>query len=182
MWIDEELPPELADKLRDLGARGDALAREDESGPAAIALFREALSLVPEPKEDYLVTTWLLVAIGDTAYLDGDLATAAEAFRKVGHCEGWHTNPFTWLRRGQIAFDTGDMDQALGDLASAFMLGGYEIFDSVDDQYPIFALGHLRPPVPAVEHRLAIYHKKETNDEPELPGEKPAQRPWWKVW
>ncbi|MCX6855506.1 MAG: hypothetical protein NTV80_11455 [Verrucomicrobia bacterium] len=172
----------------ELGARGDELAKSDDSGSAAIAVFREALDIVPEPKEQYLVTTWLLAAIGDTAFLDGDLEIAAKAFQDIGRCDGWLDNAFIWLRRGQVAYENGDLKLASQGLASAFMLGGYDIFDSVDDKYPAFVLSQMRPPVPAVHHRLAVFHMNEEDcsdteatEEPSLDADA-LKRPWWKVW
>lgn len=188
MWIDEELTPQIASRLIELGAKGDELAKSDDSGAAAIAVFREALDTVPDPKEQYLVTTWLLAAIGDTAFLDGDLETATKAFQDIGRCEGWHTNAFILLRRGQVAFESGDLKQASNNLAAAFMLEGYDVFDSVDDKYPAFVLSQMRPPVPAVDHRLAVFHMNEEDCSDTEAAEEPSldlaaqKRPWWKVW
>ena len=54
-------------------------------------------------------------------------------------------NPFIWLRRGQVYFELGDTRLAEDGLASAFMLGGREIFSGQDPKYAAFILPKLRP-------------------------------------
>ena len=177
MWTDKDLPPEIVARIEPLCAEGDALAHRGQA-TEAIQKFSEAFLLLPVPPHRWMAATWILIAIGDTAFLAGDMRTAGEALREISLCEGWHANPFVWLRRGQVAYELGDMKKASDGLASAFMLGGYAIFDREDDKYPEFLLPQMAAPVPPVPHRLAHLHKPD--DEP-APGP-PPKRPWWKFW
>lgn len=179
-----ELPPELHANIRELCSAGDALAGAELTGEA-ISKFEAAFELLPDPKEQWSAATWILVAIGDTHYLAGNLDSAAAAFRRVSFCPGWSDNAFIRLRRGQIALDLGDERQAVNELASAFMLGGYDIFDEVDDRYPTFVLSQMRSPMPPIPHRLACLHPdaaEASSLESEVPQPENASKPWWKVW
>ena len=56
-------------------------------------------------------------------------------------------NPLIWLRRGQVYFELGDVPLADGCLASAYMLGGKEIFDRQDPKYMDYISNKLKEPV-----------------------------------
>lgn len=178
MWIDETLDKQIYERAKALCADGEKLADNKRSNEA-ILKFQEALSLLPEPKNQWLAATWILTAIGDTALSKNDLPGATEAFRQLALGNGWFENPFIRLRRGQIAYENGDLDLASKELAAAFRLGGYDIFDSVDDKYPKFALSKMSPPDPPVDHRLACFHMQ--NEEPVTEKDK-QEKPWWKIW
>jgi hypothetical protein len=167
MWLDNDLPPGIASRIQPLCKEGDRLA---EAQPElAIARYREALEILPEPKQQWLAATWILTAIGDTAYGAGDLALAQASFQGIDTFKGWHANPFIRLRRGQVAFDTGDMESAANELACAFMAGGYGILETADEKYARFVLSRLLPPVPPEDHPLARFHLT-------------PKKPWWKPW
>ena len=172
----EDLPGDIAQKVDELCLRGNKLA-EAEQEDEAVRMFQEAYGLLPAPVERWYAATWIQIAIGDVAYLRGDLDAAAEAFNKMGQFEGWHDNPFVRLRRGQVALDFGDTQKATNELAAAFMLGGYEIFDAEDDKYAEFVLSKLLPPEPPVDHPLARFHLEP--DKIDIPVER---KPWWRFW
>ncbi|WP_009966140.1 tetratricopeptide repeat protein [Verrucomicrobium spinosum] len=174
----DDLPSDIAQKVDALCLRGNELA-EAEQDDEAICTFQEAYSLLPEPVERWYAATWIQVAIGDTAFIRGDLNGAAEAFQKLAQLRGWLDNPFVRMRRGQVALELGDPEMAANELAAAFMLGGYEIFDSEDDKYAEFALSKLLPPVPPVDHPLARFHLHPDSTDEE--GNHPeAKKPWWR--
>lgn len=159
MWIDSNLPPEVVSRIEPLCAAGDQLVDGREFG-LAIQMFREALEILPSPPHQWVAATWILTAIGDTAYYAGDLDTAEATFREITtQCRGWQGSPIIALRRGQIAYDRGDMPLAADCLASAFIMSGYDILTTVEEKYASFVLGQLDAPVPPMEHPLAKFHR-----------------------
>jgi hypothetical protein len=156
MWLDDDLPPEIVPRLEALCREAESLA--EESPDLGIAKFDEAFELLPEPREQWLSATWILIAIGDIQYLWGRLSEARETFASLVHFEGWHDNQFVHLRRGQIAYDFGNFEIAANELALAFMAGGYEILETADEKYAEFILSKLRSPEPPIDHPLARFH------------------------
>ncbi len=167
MWLDEDLPADIAARIEPICTLGNSLSNENPS--LAIKKLREAFEILPEPREQWLAGTWILTVIGDIAYLSGNLDLAYESFYQIDLFEGWHDNPFIRLRRGQVSFDKGDFKNAENELAFAFMAGGYSILEHEDDKYAEFVLSKLLPPKLPVIHRLARYHLRE-------------QKQWWKFW
>ena len=92
---------------------------------------------------------WLFVAIGDSFYLAGDYESARVALNRAQLFDDSRENPFIWLRRGQVYFELGDTKLMDDCLASAYMLGGDEIFDGEDPKYAAYILPKL-----AAERRL----------------------------
>jgi len=158
MWIDEDLPKAVVETIEPLCADGEELSEQGKPREA-IEKFSEAFKLLPKPPHQWLAATWILTAIGDTAFLAGDMKTAGAAFGEIGLCEGWLDNPFIRLRRGQVAFEAGDFKRASNELASAFIIERYEIFEREDQKYAEFILAQLRPPEPPVNLPLARFHR-----------------------
>lgn len=181
MWIDEDLPKSIADAIQPLCDKGEELGKQGQSREA-IEKFSEAFKLLPKPPHQWLAATWILTAIGDTAFLAGDMRTAGAAFGEVGLCEGWHDNPFIRLRRGQVAFEAGDLRQASNELASAFIIERYGIFEREDQKYAEFILAQLDPPVPPVDHPLARFHRKPQGAQDEAGDAHGNAKPWWRFW
>jgi tetratricopeptide (TPR) repeat protein len=91
-----ELPSSVADQITALCAEGDALA-ERSKFEEAIAKYNLAWALLPEPKNDWNASTWLLAAIGDACLLAGYFASGAEAFAYALRCPDGVGNPFIHL-------------------------------------------------------------------------------------
>ena len=179
---DQDLPADIAQNVDSLCLKGNELA-DAERDHEAIRVFREAYSLLPEPVERWHAATWIQVAIGDTAFLAGDLKTASEALQILATLPGWIDNPFVRLRRGQVALDTGQTELAIDELAAAFMLGGYSIFDAEDDKYAEFVLSKMLPPVPPLDHPLARFHlQPESDSSLEEVRNTCATKSWWRFW
>jgi tetratricopeptide (TPR) repeat protein len=134
---ESQLPPHIAAEIDAASERGNVLAEAGDFD-AAIAEYRAALALVPEPRENWEASTWLLTAIGDVHFLAGRLDEAREAFREVMHCGGAIGTPFIHLRRGQIFFEAGELEHAASELMCAYMGDGAEIFEGEDPKYLAF--------------------------------------------
>lgn len=124
-------------RLTDLCAEGDALA-EQTSYAEALGRYGEAWGLIPEPKENWNASTWVLAAIGDACFLMGDFAETRKALEFAMHCPEAIGNPFLHLRLGQALYEQGEEDRAADELIRAYMGAGSEIFSDDDPKYLSF--------------------------------------------
>jgi hypothetical protein len=93
---------------------------------------------VPEPKNEWEASTWLLAAIADTCFAGGWHTSARKALDYAMTCPGALGNPFLHLRRGEVALEQGEEDVAADELMRAYMLEGIEIFAREDPKYLAF--------------------------------------------
>jgi len=129
-----ELDDATYDQITDLSEAGNERADAGDLD-GALALFRQAWDLVPEPKQDWEAATWILAAIGDVSFLKGDFTKTRDALQFAMHCPDAIGNPFLHLRLGQAQLELGDEDRAADELMRAFMGAGHEIFDNDDPKY-----------------------------------------------
>ncbi len=129
-----ELPPEVFAQVEAHCAAGDAHAAEDRYDEA-LSEFRRAWELVPEPREDWAVTLWLLGALGDVHYLRGAFADGKNALADaVAVFPEAKDDPFVCLRLGQCHLELGDRAAAQDWLERAGQLDG-DIFEEEDPKY-----------------------------------------------
>ncbi len=148
--------PELDDaiyaEIVRLSKSGDDLAAEARY-EAAVAEYNEAWELVPEPKNTWEASTWILAAIADACFLMGKHESARRALEYAMGCPNGLGNPFLHLRLGQVLFEEGEKDAAADELMRAYMGGGAEVFDEDDPKYFEFlktrATGMPRKATPA---------------------------------
>jgi tetratricopeptide (TPR) repeat protein len=124
-------------QLSDLCAAGDLAADQGRYGEA-LASYGEAWHLIPEPKQDWNASTWVLAAIGDACFLTGDFAESRKALEFAMHCPEAIGNPFLHLRLGQALLEQGEEDRAADELIRVYMGAGKEIFDADDPKYLAF--------------------------------------------
>lgn len=134
---DDELPDATYRHIKDLCAEGDALANR-HAFREAVEIYQEALQLVPEPKEEWQASTWILAAIGDALFLWGEYDYALRALQDAMICPGGLGNPFLHLRLGQAQFELGEHDRAADELMRAYMGAGEEIFSTENPKYRAF--------------------------------------------
>ncbi len=132
-----ELPDGIHEEIVRLSKAGDALAAERRF-EEALAKYAAALSLLPEPKEDWEAATWLFVAAGDAHFLRADFTAGCESLSAAMRCTGALGNPFIHLRLGQCQFEHGQLDPAADELMRAYMGAGRKIFDLEDPKYLLF--------------------------------------------
>jgi tetratricopeptide (TPR) repeat protein len=124
-------------EIRRLAAQGDALA-DDGSFEEAIRRYHQAWQLIPDPKNRWEVTTWLMGAIGDACFASGSFSQGTDAFRYAIGCPGGLENPYLYLRLGQCQFEKSLLDDAADNLTRAYMLDGLDIFDDEEEKYLTF--------------------------------------------
>lgn len=113
---------------------GDGLAAEGR-GEEAIAEYNKAWMLVPEPRNAWEASTWILAAIADCCFLLRKWTAARGALDYAMTCPDAIGNPFLHLRRGQVLFEQDEPDVAANELMRAFMAGGQEMFQDQDRKY-----------------------------------------------
>jgi tetratricopeptide (TPR) repeat protein len=123
--------------LSDLCAEGDALAEQGQYDEALVC-YGQAWGLIPEPKENWNASTWVLAAIGDACFLKNDFPETRKALEFAMHCPEAIGNPFLHLRLGQALYEQGEEDRAADELIRAYMGAGPEIFANDDPKYLAF--------------------------------------------
>jgi tetratricopeptide (TPR) repeat protein len=101
----------------------------------AIARYREALALVPNPVHAWAVSIWIHGAIAEAYYLGGEYARARDAIDDAFRCDGAIGNAFLHLRLGQIEDRLGNRGRALDELMRAYTRAGEEVFAGEDPRY-----------------------------------------------
>lgn len=130
----EELSPAVYNSIQIYSAKGDQLAAEKSYGEA-IAEYNKAWELVPDPKNQWNASTWILAAIADAAFLAGYKTSAREALQYAMTCPDAVGNPFLHLRYGEVLLDSGEEDAAAEELMRAYIAEGEEIFSAEDPRY-----------------------------------------------
>jgi predicted negative regulator of RcsB-dependent stress response len=133
----DELPAATHEAIQQHCSDGDALAA-DGNHEAAIAEYNRAWELVPEPKNHWHASTWILAAIADAAFLGGYRTSARKALEYAMICPDAVGNPFLHLRLGQVLLDAGEQDAAADELMRAYMGACAEIFAQEDPRYLAF--------------------------------------------
>jgi hypothetical protein len=133
------LDPDIYEEIKRCCAKGDELAAA-KAFKEALSEYNKAWELVPDPKNEWNASTWILAAIADAAFLAGFKASAREALHYAMTCPGAIGNPLLHLRYGEVLFDAGELDAAADELMRAYMSEGAEIFAAEDPRY----LGFLR--------------------------------------
>ena len=129
-----ELDSITHEAIKNFSAAGDELAaKEDFEG--AIAEYNKAWELLPDPKNSWNASTWILAAIADALFMSGYLTSAREALEFAMTCPDAIGNPFLHMRYGQVLLDAGELDAAAEELMRAYMAGGEEVFDSENARY-----------------------------------------------
>jgi tetratricopeptide (TPR) repeat protein len=138
------LDDSIHDEITKLCEQGDSLVKSGDFR-GALRLFHRSWKLLPEPKEDWDASTWILTAIGDAHFFLGDFQNVIAALSNAVHCPNGLGNPFVHLRLGEAAFELGQMDRAKDELTRAYMGAGRDIFANEDPKYLAYLETILQP-------------------------------------
>ena len=128
-----ELPEDIQDQMEALSEQGEE-AMDQGRFEEALDLYNQALSILPEPRENWEAYVWLKAAMGDACFLidrfDDGLDHFYEAYTAAGPA---NVNPFIVYRLGQIYRQLQDEENAVEFLLRAYMLEGEGIFEDEED-------------------------------------------------
>jgi len=126
-------------------AEGEEFA-DEELDEEALARFRAAWDLLPEPKEGHELAFRTLLALADSHFHLGHWRKCQRILQ--GMLCWWDEtgNSFILLRLGQCALELGNDSEAKNWLVGAFGFGGLEVVESEDPKYWAFLRERLDPP------------------------------------
>ena len=132
----QELTDEICEQIEDLSEQGNEYA-ENENYDDAINVWKQALSLIPNPQNSYSESLWLETSIGDAYFQLENYLEALEHFLNAKNNieENAYENPFIMLRLGQTLLENQQKEEAKEYLLRAYMLEGKEIFEEEDEKY-----------------------------------------------
>jgi tetratricopeptide (TPR) repeat protein len=131
---EKKLPAALADRIDRLSERGNVLLEKGD-WRGAVDPWRQALTLLPEPKSQWEAWTWFNASIGDAFHSGRALEDAKAALFDALNGPDGHTNPFILLRLGQTLVDLGDAERGIEYLLRAYMLAREEVFEGDGARY-----------------------------------------------
>ena len=129
-----ELDPALYEKIKEHSDEGERLFY-DGRFPEALEEYSKALDLIPEPRQRWEASVWVLAAIGDCHFWLKDFGAALGCFRKLMVEYEEYGNPFTRLRYGECLYETGNEELAREHLLAAYAMEGKELFEECDKKY-----------------------------------------------
>lgn len=129
-----KLDPELFRQIRSLCEHAGNLVQmgEDEF---ALSKYYEALTLVPDPKSDHSISTFIYTAIGEQYFRMKDYGEAGKCFFKAYNCPGGEEIGQINFRVGQCLEECGERKKAQDFLCQAYLLGGEELFVGANPKY-----------------------------------------------
>ncbi len=138
-----DLEPALHERISSICERGNQLC-EAERYREALPDYYQALTLLPEPLEQWEAATWILTALGDCHFLLGEYEAGHGHLSRAMACPDAIGNPFIHLRLGQTQLELGNESRARDELARAYMGGGREIFETEDPKYYAYIRRFMR--------------------------------------
>lgn len=129
----DTLSEDIQDILKELCDQGNEAMDEGEF-EEAILFFERALTVLPEPAEEWEPYGWLQAAIGDAHYGMKRYALALDFFQRAYVFAGPdEVSPFVLLRMGQCCRRTGDDAQAVEYLLRAYTAEGVDAFENAEE-------------------------------------------------
>ncbi len=129
-----KLDPELFQQIRSICEHAGNLVQmgEDEF---AISKYYEALALVPDPKSNYSISTFIYTALGEEYFSMKDYSEAGKCFLKALNCPGGREIGQINFRIGQCLEECGERRKAQDYLCQAYLLDGDALFSRANPKY-----------------------------------------------
>lgn len=127
-----ELPDELYTQIEALSEDGNDMLDDDDAA-GALAAWREAYELLPEPRHQWEAALWLHASMAEAHYELGDFAATCDAMRDALNTPGGNENPYVHYMLGKALLRLQD-EKAVESLLKAYMLDGTDIFDSDEEE------------------------------------------------
>jgi tetratricopeptide (TPR) repeat protein len=142
----KSLPQRVHDEISRLSEEGNRFAELGDD-TAALQKYKEAWDLIPEDKENWEASTWILATTGEVFFRQNNFEKALTLFLRAVQGPNGLGNPYIHLRIGQLQFESGNMQGAGDNLTRAYMGAGEQISEKEDPKYLTFLRSILLPPL-----------------------------------
>lgn len=129
-----ELNNEVYEEINRLCDNGDSLFYSGNL-QGAIAKYKEALEILPEPKNKWEISTWIYGSLADTYFLNKEYTLARLYFYEAIDSPDGLENSFILMRLGQCEYEHNNKDIAKKFFKKAYSMEGYYIFQKEDPKY-----------------------------------------------
>lgn len=133
----ENLPEKLYDSICRKLDEGDGLMSDGKTNEA-LTTYKEALNLLPEPRDEWDIFTTIAVSIADCYYEKQQYAEADSYYAEALKSGDGVSNPYVWYARGRNYVKLGDITAAKDALMRAYMLDGDDVFEIDDDEFKAY--------------------------------------------
>ncbi|UWR01139.1 hypothetical protein K3729_18105 (plasmid) [Rhodobacteraceae bacterium S2214] len=116
-------------KIDILAEEGNVLLEDTGDWSGALDKWKQALTLVPDPKVAHAQSMWLYASIGEAYACGNKPYDAKDAFETAYRCPDGHINPYILLQLGKLNADLENEDLATKFLLRAYMIEGASMFE-----------------------------------------------------
>jgi tetratricopeptide (TPR) repeat protein len=110
-------------------------AEREYQNVRAIELYKQALSMIPDPIEDSVYATQICSTIGELNFLENHFEEAFEFYSQAVRGKDGLGSPTIHFRLGQLRYERGEMDRARDEFMRAYMARGMRAFEREDGKY-----------------------------------------------
>ena len=118
-----DLEPNAYDRIKEYSDKGETLFYEGRFSEA-LREYNKAFDVIPEPKQRWEASVWLIAAMGDCYFWLKEFDVSLEYFRKLMVEYEEYGNPFTRLRYGECLYETGNEQLSKEHLLAAYSMEG----------------------------------------------------------
>ena len=105
---------------------------------SALKEYNKAWELIPDPKNEWNASMWVLGMIGATCIRLHHLVSAKEALEFALHCPGGRENPYINLKLGELHYESGDEASAGAYFFAAQESTSHNVFVNEPKKYRLF--------------------------------------------